>query len=98
TASSAVRVGSWTAQAGGLSGTYYTTPGGGDGSATATWTFTGLTAGATYQLAVTWPATYGFYDAPFTVLDGGKEVSFQRVYEYSPPGDFSAGGAAWKLL
>ncbi|MGA2256316.1 MAG: right-handed parallel beta-helix repeat-containing protein, partial [Thermoguttaceae bacterium] len=71
--------GSWSSQNG-----YPSTPAG-DGSATAAWTFSGLTLGATYEVTTSWPGNNGnlAYDAPFTVLDGGQIVGYQRVDEGS---------------
>ena len=39
----------------------YLTAAAGDNTSTATWTFTGLTAGATYEVAATWPAELSEY-------------------------------------
>jgi hypothetical protein len=91
-------VGSWTANSSG----YHTSSHSiaiGDGSSTATWTFTGLTAGATYRIAVTWPQSYSWaYDAPFTILSGGKEIAVVRVNEEATPSSFTASGVRWQTL
>ena len=83
--------GSWTVNnGGGYAGSYLTTPAG-DGSTTASWTFSGLTPGATYEIAVSWPTNasesdyYNSYNAPFTVLDSGLPIGLQRVDQVYPP-------------
>ena len=82
--------GSWTTNTGaGYDGSYLTAPAG-DGTTTASWTFSNLTPGATYEVAVSWPASLNFnyynaYDAPFTVLGGSGPIGFQRVDEVYPP-------------
>ena len=88
--------GSWTqATTGG-----YLTAAPGDNTAIATWTFTGLTPGATYELAASWPA--GGYlvaaDAPFTVLDGSTIVGFRRVAQYVGSSGISDNGSAFQSL
>ena len=88
--------GSWTqATTGG-----YLTAAPGDNTATATWTFTGLTPGATYELAASWPA--GGYldaaDAPFTVLDGSTLVGYRRVAQYAASSGIIDNGSAFQFL
>src|SRR5208283_191137 len=52
----------------------------GNGSATATWTFSGLTPGATYQVSTSWQAiSPAATDAAFAVTSGGVAVDYQRV-------------------
>ena len=92
--------GSWTQQTnGGYLGEYLTAAAG-DNTATATWTFTGLTPGATYALAASWPA--GGYldaaDAPFTVLDGSTVVGYRRVAQYVASSGIIDNGSAFQSL
>jgi parallel beta-helix repeat protein len=82
--------GTWTQQTdGGYQGEYWTSPAG-SGEDSATWTFSGLTAGATYQVAVIWPvlSSTSFSNAtnaPFTVLDGSRVLSYERLDQESAP-------------
>src|SRR5439155_4027204 len=91
--------GSWATVSGGLGGSSLQAAAG-DGGSAATWTFTGLTPGATYQVAATWPANpaAGAGAAPYTVLDGGQVVAAARPRQYVAPSGFSDGGAAWQVL
>jgi hypothetical protein len=68
------------------------------GSAVATSTFSGLTAG-TYRVSATWEehpnrAT----DAPFTVKDGVATLSTVDVNQELAPDDFSDAGSVWEDL
>ena len=71
-------------------GAYLTAPAG-DGSSVATWTFTGLIPGATYQVAAYWVVSYTHAnDSPFSVYDGSQLISYthdsQSPYTpYGPP-------------
>ena len=77
-------------------GEYITTPSG-SGSSAATWTFSGLTPGATYQVAVSWVASSLLAsDAPFTVLDGSQLLSLSYQSERNAPG--TPGTPAWQTL
>ena len=77
-------------------GEYLTAPAG-TGSSTATWTFTGLTPGTTYQVSASWaPLSTLAADAPFTIFDGGREVSLTYHTERSSPG--SAGTPSFQTL
>ncbi|MGA2254402.1 MAG: right-handed parallel beta-helix repeat-containing protein, partial [Thermoguttaceae bacterium] len=77
-------------------GEYLTTPAG-NGSALATWSFTGLTPGATYQVSASWAPTYSFAsDAPFTVLDGSQLISLTYQSERTAPS--TPGTPAWQTL
>ena len=69
-----------------LSGTWANSPASeetaaaGNGSATATWTFSGLTPGATYQVSTAWQTiSPAATDAAFAVTNGGVVVGYQRV-------------------
>src|SRR5262249_43560315 len=76
--------GTWTRHTdGGIAGDYLTAPAG-NGTTTATWTFTSLTPGATYQIAVTWPTGYHNWtsDAPYSVLDGTHVIDKTRLSQY----------------
>ena len=77
-------------------GEYLTTPAG-NGSAVATWTFSGLIPGATYQVSASWVPIYSLAgDAPFTVLDGSQLVSLTYQSEHTAPG--TPGTPAWQTL
>lgn len=94
--------GAWSSVDIGYNGTYLEHDAGED-HATATWTFTGLTAG-TYQVAATWPYYYGAYDALFNIYDGtpdpGNLASSFEAYQYYPANDFydSATSTSWDNL
>ena len=67
----------------------------GDGSSTASWTFSGLTPGATYQVAVAWQPDYSnSSDAPFTVLDGSQQLAVVRVNQRGSPNS----AIAWSTI
>ena len=99
-----VFAGSWTTVASGLQGDrreaggyYY-----GNGSNTATYTFTGLTAG-TYVIASTWNDTNGAgSNALYTFYDGtatsGNLARNMRTAQYNLPADYTEAGAAWRDL
>ncbi len=91
--------GSWTHQTnGGYQKEYLTAPAGA-GNDTATWTFSGLTPGATYEIAATWPNGYQYTgDAPYTVLDGGTVVGYRRVSQYYAPSGISYGGSIFETF
>lgn len=73
-------------------------------SDTASWTFTGLVAGGTYEVAVTWregqPYAPGSGEAAYSVFDGATRVlSTTRSQDSSAtPSDFEADGAHWERL
>lgn len=70
----------------------------GGGSNTATWSFTGLTAATTYQVAATWTAHPNrATNAPFTITGGALPVS-TLVDQQLSPNDFVVGGTAWEIL
>ncbi len=91
--------GSWTqSTTGGYLGDFWTTPPG-DANATASWTFTGLTPGATYEVAATWPGGTQFaFDAPYSVLEGGSVVGYQRVDQYNASAGISVGSTGFQVL
>lgn len=75
----------------------------GAGTNVATWTFNGLTPGATYQVAATWPAQpHAATNAPFTIREAVGGVPDNRtlvnVNQQLPPDDFLDQGAAWEVL
>ena len=70
-------------------------------SVSASWQFTGLVAGATYELAVTWfndaDVTAGI--ATYFVFDGDTLVAQPRINQAeSNPNDFMVDGANWERL
>jgi hypothetical protein len=72
----------------------------GNGSQTATWTFTGLTPG-NYTVAATWsPHTNRATNAPYTIRDGvgGQVLEVVRVNQELAPDDFTANGSSWEHL
>ncbi len=75
----------------------------------ATWTFTGLTPGASYEIAATWERDPGRYrhdysTARFEISNGGLFVSRRDAVQYSNPDEypegefFSADGSDWRPL
>ncbi len=98
-----VTVGTWvtTSGSGGFNDDYQQTDAG-DGSSTATWTFSGLTAGETYRVSATWQRVFGTNasDSPFTVLDGGSAdvIGFRRFSQRTTPSGFEDGGTTWQDL
>jgi hypothetical protein len=71
----------------------------GNGSRTATWTFSGLEAGATYKVDVTWkPVNGAATNAPFTVRDGSTIVGTRALNEGVAPNDFTVGTTSWEGL
>jgi tartrate-resistant acid phosphatase type 5 len=70
----------------------------GNGSRTATWTFTGLTAGQ-YRISATWVAAGNrATNAPFTVLTDGTTLGSLAVNQRLAANDFTDAGAGWKIL
>jgi hypothetical protein len=60
----------------------------GDGTGTATWTFSGLAPGQ-YQVSATWEAySNRALDAPYRILDGSVELGTVAVDQRQAPGDF----------
>jgi len=81
----ATLVGTWQTGTGkGFGGSYRFVPTTSTGSS-ATWTFTGLTSGATYSLAATWPAVVGASSIYYTVSDDHGVLS-SRVLAQSALG------------
>ena len=75
----------------------------GTGSNLATWSFTGLTAGQTYQVSATWlPHANRANNAPYSVYNGavagGNLVFTVPVNQQLAPSDFTAAGVGWKQL
>ena len=94
--------GSWGTGSGGYADNYRT-HGVGDGSATATWTFTGLVPGTWYQVATTWQLNYDYWsefaeDSPFAILDGDRWLAQPRVNQNQRPNDFQDAGVGWRTL
>jgi hypothetical protein len=70
----------------------------GTGSATASWRFTGLTAGL-YRVSATWsPHPNRATNAPYTVLDGITPIGAAAVNQQLRPNHVIASGAAWYHL
>jgi hypothetical protein len=67
---------------------------GGGGANTATWTFTGLTPGASYRVSATWFAhALAATDATFTLSGGAAPLTVSRNQQANPNDFFDA--AAW---
>ncbi|MCK4661139.1 MAG: right-handed parallel beta-helix repeat-containing protein, partial [Phycisphaerae bacterium] len=65
----------------------------------ASWTFSGLTPGSTYQLAATWRGQSGnTREAWYRVYEEGTVVSRRKVDQYYAPEDFTDGGVDWEAL
>ena len=97
-ASGFATTGTWTktSSSSAENGEYLTTPTG-NGSSAATWSFTGLVPGATYQVSVSWVANGSLAsDAPFTVLDGSQLLSLTYQNERNVPS--LPGTPGWQTL
>ncbi len=93
--------GAWTTLATGGEFGDYLTAAAGSGASVATWTFSNLTPGATYQVAVTWPSSASWSQyAGYTVLDGSRvigDVGLNQDNNASPP-NFIYSNAGWRTL
>jgi tartrate-resistant acid phosphatase type 5 len=70
----------------------------GNGSRTATWTFTGLTPGL-YRVSATWVAAGNLAtNAPFTVLSGSTVLGTFAANQRVAPNDFTDAGVGWENL
>ena len=88
----------WTPEAGGFDGDFRKAPGSA-GDNTATWTFVGLAAGSTYQVAATWPIDWAYsYDTYYEVYDGDKLVGAPKIDQRYAPNGFPDAGADWEEL
>ena len=71
-------------------------------SGTATWTFTGLTIGATYDVWVTYPHSTGrATDAPYKIFDGSTEIASTVINQQDAPSGLTTtddGGTDWTSL
>ncbi|MCO6454871.1 MAG: choice-of-anchor D domain-containing protein, partial [Pirellulaceae bacterium] len=91
-------VGAWTPYVGAGYQNDNTFSGAGSGGDVATWSFSGLTAGATYQVAATWvPHGNRASNAPYTVTGGAAPI-VQLVNQRLAPGDLLEAGTAWEIL
>ncbi len=92
--------GSWTTVTGGYDNEHLETTTG-SGTSVATYTFTGLTPGATYDLAATWPqmTSYnGSSNTSYYVYDGTNPIAERQVSQYYASSGFTANGATWTDL
>ncbi len=70
----------------------------GDGSAKATWTYSGLAPGW-YRVSTTWvPGTGLASNAPFTLYEDNAPLGTVRVNQQIQPSDLSQNGIPWKDL
>ena len=70
----------------------------GDGSSTASWSFSGLANGA-YEVYVTWSGySNRASDAPYTVLDGGATLGTIDVDQRANPSGETLGGRPWQSI
>jgi hypothetical protein len=70
----------------------------GNGSSVASWTFTGISAGA-YRVSATWfPHPNRATNSPFTIRDGATPLATVRVNQELAPNDFTDSGAEWEIL
>lgn len=68
------------------------------GTATATYTFNGLTPGTTYQISTTWfPLSNRATNAPFTI-SGGAAPQTVVVNQRNAPVGYNSNGATWQDL
>jgi hypothetical protein len=71
----------------------------GDGTKTATWTFTGLEPGATYKIDTTWkPVNGAASNAPFTILGGATVLGTRAINQAVTPNDFTVDTTSWEGL
>jgi RHS repeat-associated protein len=71
----------------------------GDGTDTASWTFSGLTAGEDFQLFATWTADSNrATNAPFTVLDGNTPLATVQMNEQFAPSEQTLDNHAWQSI
>ncbi len=89
--------GIWSVQAGGYNGTYLEKTSA-DPSASATWTFTGLTPGQYYTVAATWDSSFSRSSARYFVRDQEGVALEVLIDQRDAPDDFSASGAIWENL
>ncbi len=91
--------GAWTPYAtGGYNGDYRGSTSSGE-PGTASWTFSGLTPGSTYEVATTY--TYGNFstNADYRVLDASGLLTQRLISQYfNTPNDFSDSGTMWERL
>ena len=67
----------------------------GNGSDTATWTFT--VAPGRYRVSATWTPYFNrATNSPYTVLDGATPLGTVRLNQEPPPNDFTDGGTPWE--
>ena len=68
-------------------------------TAEATWTFTSVTSGAPYKVAVTYTEDPNrATDAPFEIRDATTQLWTGTINQQLAPNDFTAGGVGWKYL
>jgi len=84
--------GTWTTKTGGFNGTFRQTTVTGS---TATFTFTGLTPGAFYQVAGTWPGGAGTTN--FIIHSSNVDRTIQ-LSQSAPSAGFADAGAIWQIL
>ncbi|MCP4595484.1 LamG-like jellyroll fold domain-containing protein, partial [Neptuniibacter sp.] len=93
-------VGDWTLVSGsGGFGDNYEESSSDTGADVATWTFTGLTPGTTYQIAATWQAISGnASNARYIIFDGPNAAALKIIDQRYAPDDFSDTGTNWEYL
>ncbi|HEX3998078.1 MAG TPA: choice-of-anchor D domain-containing protein [Pirellulales bacterium] len=93
----AALVGTWTQNSTGFGGTDHAAPAG-TGTSTATFSFSGLTAGS-YLVYTTWPASSSLAsNAPFTLYNGSTAVGTIAVNEKVAPNGPTYSGTTFQLL
>ena len=70
----------------------------GAGESFATWTFSGLTSGATYQVAATWIPEIDLAQCEYQILDGERVDALEHVNQFADPMSFNYAGAPWQTL
>lgn len=90
--------GTWSSSSNGFNSDATDTPAG-NGDSIATWTFVGLTAGDTYQIAATWaPDLTLAGNVEYEVIDGANVVALHEVRQFVQPGSFNVQGTYWEIL
>ena len=89
--------GTWTNENSGRGRSVLRTPAG-NGTAQATWTFSGLTPGV-YRIAATWSANSNrTTTAPYRVLVNGTQAATKTFNQRNTPTEFVQDGSGWRVI
>src|SRR5262249_45644918 len=77
----------------------YRTAAKGTGSQTASWTFTGLQAGAAYRISASWLGASGnASNAPYQIYDGNTLLGTVSADQRTSPNEYVIGNLGWQAL